>query len=225
MKKRNTKNNHQKRKPKPSSLQISRPLNSKSFRAEINLQYQVYAVWNSSISTAFYTFSPSLTQVSPTLIQDPITGVIGGSEFAKYKADFAYYKLSTFKMMLSNNVFSSSVLTSAPPLYYRIAPRLAGTVTADGVARSDASMQYKITNLGTTRSTTFILPPMLIGTSSNVVGGSMVLIPTDLSVTTNFELHIGYLSSPEFTSAASVAVKLVTLDVVAIVDFYYPIIL
>lgn len=224
MKKRNNKNN-QKRKTKASSLQITRPLNSKSFRAEINLQYQVYAVYNSSITTGFYTFSPSLTQVSPTLLQDPITGVVGGSEFARYKSDFAYYKLSSFKILLSNNVFSSSVLTSAPPLYYRIAPRLAGTVTADGVARSDASMQYKVTNFGTTKGTNFILPPLLIGASSNVVGGSMVLIPSDLSISTSFELHIGYLSQPEFTSAASVAVKLVTLDVVAIVDFYYPIIL
>lgn len=220
MKRKNNRKNN--RNQKASSLQVSRPLSSKSFRAEVNLQYQVYAVWNSTISTGFYSFSSSLNQVNPTLIQDPITGVVGGSEFARYKTDFAYYKLGSFKILLSNNVFSSSVLTSAPPIYYRMAPRISGTVTADGVARSDASMQYKITNLGNTRSTRFLLPPLLIGSSSNVVGGSSVLIPTDLSMTTNFELHIGYLSAPEFASASSVAVKLVTIDVVGIVEFMYP---
>ena len=183
-------------------------------RRDINLQFQVYAVFNQPAGISLYSFSNSLTQVSPTLTQDITASMLASTEFSRYKSDFAYYKFNSIRCSLSNNIFGSSTLASVPPLFYRFTTFIAGAVTADGVGRSDTSTEYKITNLNKNFQSTHKLPKILIGSSGNPIGGTELWMPTDLSLTTSYQLQIGNITNPDFTSASSTFTKLVTMDVI-----------
>ncbi len=107
-------------------------------------------------------------------------------------------------------------------MFYRVAPYITGTVTADGVGRSDNSVEYKITNMVNQLVSTHPLPAALYGVSGNIVGGSSSWLPTNLNISTQLELQIGNIVNPDFTGAASLFVKIVTLDVICKVVFASP---
>lgn len=189
---------------------------------DINLQFQVYAVFNQPAGITLYSFSQSLSQVTPTLRQDLGSALLATTEFQRYAADFTLFRWKDIRIMLSNNIMGVSTLTSTPPIFYRVAPYVSGTVTADGVGRSDNAIEYKITNFGSLFESRHPFPSLLVGSSGNIIGGKDTYLPCNLSLTTGMELQIGNITNPDFTSASSVAVKIISIDVVCKVDFASP---
>lgn len=192
---------------------------------DINLQFQVFAVFNQPAGLTMYSFSSSTSQVTPTLRQDLGGALIASTEFQRYAADFAFYKWKSVAITLSNNTFGSSVMVSSPPLFYRVAPYITGTVTADGVGRSDNAVEYKVTNLSRQYTSMHSFPSSFFGVSGNIIGGSDTYVPTNLNITTGLELQIGNITNPDFTGAASAFLKLVSIDVVCKVIFASPYVL
>ncbi len=191
---------------------------------DVNLQFQIYAVFNYTASVNLYSFSSSLTQTLPTSQQNITSVFLNSTEFQKYRDLYDFYKIRSYSVILSNNVFNNNDLVSAPPLFVRLSTQLSGTPTIEGIARSDTSFEYKITNFAAPKQFTYKIPSTVLGANSNIIAGSSVWCATDSVADPLFFLQMGYITPPDFatTLTSSRAVKLVTVDLVAKCVFATP---
>lgn len=209
-------------KNRPAQLRLMKPVIFNQTVRDINLQFQVYAVYNYTASVTMYSFSSSLSQVTPSITQNILTAFYSSTEFTDLRSNYAYYCIRSIAVTSSNNIYSSNTLSSAPPLFYRVTVAQT-TAVPDDVARSDSSVETRLTNFGSLRTSLHPLPQLLLGSSGTPVAGSSAWIPSLTSLSTGLlNLQIGYVTTPDFVGAASAYVKIMSLDVTVRTAFACP---
>jgi hypothetical protein len=209
---------------KPAQLKLYKPVISATTIRDINVQFVLYAIFNYTASLTMYSFSSSTSQTSPSLTQNILSAFQSSPEFTDLRDNYGFYAIDSLSICTSNNIFSSAVLASAPPIFYRVTVAQT-TATPEEVARSDTSVEARITNFSSMRTSVHPLPPLLLGSGGNPVAGRMVWLPSFTSSSTGLlNLQIGYITTPDFVGASSSAVKIMSIDVIVRTRFACPLI-
>lgn len=98
------------------------------------------------------------------------------------------------------------------------------SIQSDMTAKADAAIENKLTStMNTSSSIYYSLPSVLVGPSSNVVGGSQAWCSCSGFTVPSLYALVGYLNSPQFVSlAAGVSQRVCVLNVICDVDFASP---
>jgi len=221
-------NNGRKTKQPTRGLQkITRSITlaSKMVNRQVNLQANVYAIYNFALSQFMYSFNSSATQASPTLYYNIATNLVASTEFTQLTSAYNIFRFKGISIQPSNSLVNTNLLNDLPPVYFQVAMANSTTsIQSDMTAKADAAIENKLTStMNTSASIYYSLPPVLVGPSSNVVGGSQAWCTSSGFTAPSLYAILGYLNSPQFVSlAAGVSQRVCVLNVVCDVDFASP---
>jgi hypothetical protein len=172
-----------------------------------------------------YSFSSSTTQASPTLFYNIATAMIASTEFTQLTSAYNLFRLKGIKIQPVNSLVNTNLLNDLPSVFFQVALANATSgIQSDMTAKADAAIENKLTS--TMNSSSYIyysLPSVLVGPSSNVVGGSSTWCSTSGFTAPSLYATLGYLSTPQFVSlAAGVSQRVCVLNIVGDVDFASP---
>ena len=196
------------------------PLVDKGLRKRINLQYPVYANYNTSGANSFYSFTASVS--GAVLYKDIYNDAINSSEYTQFISQYNFVKVNAIEISCAPTFTNSSSLTDLPPVFFNLLAGVAsGPSNYYAVARADNSMEVKMNSQGdrpTVRQYRF--PTILTGLGGYPLGGTQNWIPTNaLSASAYMYAVLGYLQPPAFSVAANTAIRVGVIDVFVVVDF------
>lgn len=192
----------------------------RGLRKRVNLQYPVYANYNSSSATAFYSFTASTS--GAVLYRDLYNDVLSSPEYTNYISQYNYVKINGIELSSVPSFTNSTSITDLPPIFFNLLAGVAsGPSNYYAVARADNSMEVKMNSQGdrpTVRN--FRFPSILTGLGGYPLGGTQMWIPSNgLAAAAYQYLVLGYLTPPAFTVAANTAIRVGVVDVFVVIDF------
>jgi hypothetical protein len=231
VKRNNNKNRRGRNNNNPSSMLLTRgvvPLCRFPLKKRINLQYSIYAVYSYPSSTSFYSFSNSTSQTLPTFVQNLFADYVTSTEYTAFAAQYAFQKISGVEMKISPSFLNSSAIIDAPSAFLNMTNLTStSSLTQSGVARSDNSIEVKLTNQSLDSQVVYFqFPGVYIGSAGTPQFGSDAWLTTRTATSDSLlYLLLGSYAGPQFTSLAATTVNRVAIiDVVFDVTFAAPVI-
>jgi hypothetical protein len=195
-------------------------------RKFINLQYSIYAVYNNTSSTSFYSFNSSTSQSVPTFLQNIYADFITSTEYLAYVNQYAFMKIGGLELKISPSFLNSTAIIDAPSAFLNVTNLLStSSITQGGIARSDNSIEIKLTNRDMDgQSVYFSFPGTYVGSQGTAQFGTDVWLTTRAATSDSLlYMALGSYAGPQFSVAANTVNRVAIIDVVFDVIFAAPV--
>ena len=187
------------------------PFSYGSVVRDINVQVQIYAYYQAGI--AGYSFTSGTVNNSI----DVLAGAFASQEFVDLQDDFACYRVEGFYSTFSSTIGPGMTAVQAlTPSFLAVNYGHTGSINVNNIARSDASVELKMNNLGGSKQVLeYELPPLVVGSSGLPLYGLNTWFASNAPISGgNLILMLGFLQAPTFLSTATTQfIPVGTLDV------------